>query len=102
MAGHEGPEYGRSPLSGLVVGVIAPIPVAVIVYELWPQPIPAVLLGLASGLVPTFFLWRGSALPITVSLDDEALHAQKRRRRAVLISLALLSVAAVALWPFRR
>lgn len=48
MAGYE-PEYVRPPLRGLLVAVIGCVLATLITYELWPKPIPPVLIGLGVG-----------------------------------------------------
>jgi hypothetical protein len=102
VAADGGPEYSRPPIHLLLLGVVASIPIAVLFYELWPRPIPAVLIGLVSGVLPTFWSWRGSALPVSVFLDEDEVRARNRRLRAAWLSIVVLAVAAAVLWPFRR
>jgi hypothetical protein len=97
-----GPEYGRPPIKLLVLGIVAAVPIAVLFYELRPLPIPGVLIGLVSGVLPMFLGWRGSALPVSVDLDDDGARVRSRYRRAAWPGVVVLMVAAAVLWPFRR
>jgi hypothetical protein len=102
MVADGGPEYGRPPIRLLVLGVVAGFPIAVLLYELRPWPLPAALVGLASAVLSTFWFWRGSARPVSVDLDEDGMRTRSRRLRAAWLSVGVLAVAAAVLWPFRR
>jgi hypothetical protein len=102
MTADGGPKYSRPPIHLLLLGVVVSISITVLLYELWPRPIPAVLIGLVSGFLPMFWSWRGSALPVSVELDEDGARARSRRLLAAWLSVVVLAVATAVLWPFRR
>ncbi len=102
MTADGGPKYTRPPRHLLLPGVVGSIPVSVLLYELWPRPLPAVLIGLVSGVLPVFWGWRGSAVPVSVNLDEDGVRVMTRRLRAAWFGVVVLAVASAVLWPFRR
>jgi hypothetical protein len=96
------PEYRRPPIAALILAFVAAGLVAIVAFELWPQPVPALIIGFVSGLVPLWFQWRGSALPAVAEIDEGHRHLRARRLRVAYASVAVLAIIAVILWPLRR